>query len=441
MRLFLVAVALVIAVLGCSDGKLNLLLVFWGDHEDSSSSGIPPEPKPPSSSFKPSSSAAPKPSSSSIYIASSSSTAEELPPSSSSEEQSSSSKVPRSSAAKTDSNGNTYEDYPTLEVGAPNVKKAVTTRYWDGCKPHCSWPEHIGNPKPWVIAKSCDKSGYNEIPLLFLDPRSQSKNDPGIYYGRTPSAWDNNQATAWLNSETYKDWVQANPNFTKNSLAYTCFDLAPYAVNDTLAYAFAATHERTLPCGKCARLQFNNEWTYDKNYEGNSKPRVTHRALKGKTLIVMANNTGTVGENHFDLMIPGGGVGAVNCLTEQIGLPPKEPSIEKLGHVMGGLLSECSYNEDKSYGVPSDRFTLAQWQDCLEKRCHRAFDGKPKHLLDGCLWHVEWFMAADNPEVEWVETPCPKYLLDKYGSTATTKLPDCYTSTPRTCSIDGVDSN
>jgi len=158
----------------------------------------------------------------------------------------------------------------------------------------------------------------------------------------------------------------------------------------------------------------------------------------------MANNTGTVAENHFDIMIPGGGVGAVNCLTEQLGLPPKEPSIEILGHVMGGLLSECSYNEDPSYGVPSDRFTLEQWKDCLEKRCHRAFDrvkNEAPHLLAGCLWHVNWFMAADNPEVEWVETPCPKYLVDKYNSTATTKLPDCYTSTPRTCQIDGVNSN
>jgi hypothetical protein len=47
-------------------------------------------------------------------------------------------------------------------------------------------------------------------------------------------------------------------------------------------------------------------------------------------------------------------------------------------------------------------------------------------------------MAADNPEVEWVETPCPKHLVEKYNSTATTKLPDCYASNPKTCQIDGM---
>jgi hypothetical protein len=110
---------------------------------------------------------------------------------------------------------------------------------------------------------------------------------------------------------------------------------------------------------------------------------------------------------------------------------------------MGGLLSECSYNEGdvmEKYGQgrPSDRWELEAWQNCLRDRCHRAFDDKPKHMLDGCLWHVEWFMAADNPEVNWVETPCPKELVSKYNSTATTKLPDCYTSTPKTCQIDGM---
>jgi hypothetical protein len=200
-------------------------------------------------------------------------------------------------------------------------------------------------------------------------------------------------------------------------------------INDTLAYAFAATSYSTLPCGKCARLQFNNEWTYDES------PRANHRALKGKTLIVMANNTGTVAENHFDIMIPGGGLGAFNCFSEQIGINAAQES--QLGHRMGGLLSECSYNESDN-PKPSDRWTLTEWQTCLRERCHRAFDGKNPYLLEGCLWHVEWFMAADNPEAEWVETPCPQKLVDKYRSTLTPSLPGCYTSTPRTCQLDGM---
>ncbi len=435
MRLFLLTIALVLAVLGCSDGKLNLQLVFWGDHEESSSS-VKPKSSSSSSSITV---IVVVPSSSSIYVSSSSlplsssSIEQELPPSSSSSEEiysSSSSSSSSTRGIRSSSSKVLYEDYfPPLEVGAKGVKKGVTTRYWDGCRPSCSFIGNIGKPNPWIISRACAKDGTSEIPLIYLNPRS---NEWGTYYTAVPCAKEADQA--WPRSQTYKDWVSDHPDFPKESHAYTCFDMAPHVVNDTLAYAFAATLETTLACGKCAQLQFNNDWTYD------SKPRVTHRALKGKTLIVMANNTGTVGENHFDIMIPGGGLGAFDCFSEQIGLP-KGSFPPQLGRVMGGLLSDCIFpaGEDAAkYGTTSDRFTLDTWQKCLSDKCHKAFDGKPKNLLDGCLWHAEWFMAADNPEVEWIEVPCPKYFTDKYNSKATTKLPDCYTSNPKTCQIDGL---
>jgi len=433
MRLFLFAIAITVAlaVLGCSDGKLNLLLVFWGDYEEPSSSSI--ERIPPSSS-----SVVVIPSSSSLYVPPPSSSEEEEPSSSSEEIQSSSSSFssssselpssssrgPRSSSSKTDSNGNTYVDYPTLEPGAPGIKKGVTTRYWDGCRPSCAYIGNIGKlSNPLNISRACDKNGINEIPLLYLHPRSDAN---GTYYNAVPCHKEPDPY--WEQSQTYKDWASEHSDFPKGSHAYTCFDMAPFAVNDTLAYAFAATLETTLPCGKCAQLQFNNEWTYD------SKPRVTHRALKGKTLIVMANNTGTVGENHFDIMIPGGGLGAFDCFSAQIGVTEAD-----LGQRMGGLLSDCIFpnaEDAKKYGPTSDRYTLETWQTCMTDKCYKAFGNKSKYLLDGCLWHAEWFMAADNPEVEWTEVPCPKYLLDKYNSTTTNKLPDCYVN--GTCQIDGV---
>jgi len=393
------------------------LIVFWGDQEEVSSSSIPPR----SSSSR---------SSSSVFVAISSSSsenepsssAEEVPSSSSEEPSSSSSRGPRSSSSKTDSNGYTYEDYPHIEEGAKGVKRASTTRYWDGCRPACSYIGNIGtSSNPWVIGRACSKNGVGEIPLLFLNSRS---NNDGTYYTDTPCHKEADKG--WTQSQTYRDWVSTNPDFPEGSHAYTCFDMAPYAVNDTLAYAFVATNE--LACGKCFQLQFNNSWDYD------SKPRVTHRALKGKTLIVMSNNTGAE-KDGFDIMIPGGGEGMYNCIGAQLGLPEGVPVAP---HIYGGLLAECSYNEATEFDKLSDRFSLEEWQQCLETRCHRAFDGKPKQLLDGCLWHVNWFMAADNPVADYVEVPCPKYLVDKYNSTATTKLPDCYTSNPRTCSIDGM---
>jgi len=441
MRIFLLALVLVFAVMGCGDGKLNLLIVFWGEHEESSSSmeRIRPEPQSSSSS---SSIIVAIPSSSSEYVpsSSSSSSSEEEPPPSSSSEEISSSSLSSSSRPARSSSSKDYGDYPPLEIGDPKVKKGVTTRYWDGCRPSCSYIGNIdNNKKPWVINRACDKNGYNEMPLLYLEVSTQWE----TRYTAVPSALDHNDT--WAKSKDHDDWASTHPDFPKGSNAYTCFDMTPYTVNDTLAYAFVATQASTLACGECAALQFDGEWPYDMDKDGESKSRVTHRALKGKTLIVMANNTGTVGENHFDIMFPGGGLGANDCFSEQIGLPAgSKPT--SLGHVMGGLLSECSYNEATEFGKPSDRFTLAEWQKCLSDRCHRAFDrltktGEKNILLEGCLWSADWLYAADNPNVNWTKVECPKYLVDKYNSTVTTELPGCFTSNPKTCQITGVQTN
>jgi len=456
MRLFLFVLAVVLTVLGCSDGKLNLLLVFWGEHEESSSSRerVQDPPKPSSPVIVPSSSSLNEPpppssiSSSSFFYSSSEEEVVPPPPSSSSEPSSSSSRPARSSSAKTDGSGNTYVDYPTLEVGAPGVKKGKTTRYWDGCKPDCAYygsKSFENKPKPWFFAKACDINGRNEMPLIYLHPSSDQW---GTYYNRVPNAMRNGEGdTDWVKSQTYKDWVNTHPDFPKGSFTYTCFDMIPFTINDTLAYAFAATDPETLPCGKCAALQFDGEWPYDLDKDGESKSRVTHRALKGKTLIVMASNTGTVDKNHFDIMFPGGGLGANDCFSEQIGLP-KGSKPPELGFPDGGLLSECSYNVGTyaEYGKPSDRFTLEEWQKCLADRCHRAFDGLTKkgernYMLEGCLWSSEWFYAADNPNVDWKEVPCPQYLIDVYKSTVTPELPTCSNSSTPPCQIWGLNSN
>ena len=453
MRLFLFALAVVLTVLGCSDGKLNLLLVFWGDHEESSSSREWKQDEAKSSYIVVLNSSSsyiviPIPSSSSEYVPPPSSSEEEPPSSSSKEISSSSSSEPpssssrpaRSSSAKTDDNGYTYPDYPTLEVGAPGVKKGVTTRYYDGCKPSCSYYGNIDNKqKPWTIARACDKNGKNEIPLIY---KHHSSDQWGTYYNRVPNAMEPD--ADWVKSQTYKDWVNTHPDFPKGSFAYTCFDMIPHTVNDTLAYAFVATDPETLPCGKCAALQFDGTWPYDMDKDGESKSRVTHRALKGKTLIVIANNTGTVGKNHFDIMFPGGGLGANDCFTEQIGLPKGSSD---LGMQMGGLLSECSYNIGTGvYGKPSDRFSLEEWQQCLADRCHRAFDrltkkGERNLMLEGCLWSAEWFYASDNPNVDWKEVDCPQYLLDMYKSNVTTELPACSNNSSPPCQIWGLQTN
>jgi hypothetical protein len=64
---------------------------------------------------------------------------------------------------------------------------------------------------------------------------------------------------------------------------------------------------------------------------------------------------------------------------------------------------------------PIERASLEEIQECLRAKCNRAFKNN-RDLLKGCLWHADWFMAADNPEAYYKEVDCPKYLLDRYGS-------------------------
>jgi len=92
--------------------------------------------------------------------------------------------------------------------------------------------------------------------------------------------------------------------------AYMCADQSPWAVSDTLAYGFAATHiageSESDWCCSCYELTFTS----------------TSLATSGKKMIVQATNTGgDLNSNQFDLAIPGGGVGIFNGCTTEWGAP------------------------------------------------------------------------------------------------------------------------
>jgi hypothetical protein len=407
MRFFLFAIALAVAVLGCSDGKLNLLIVFWGDSEEpSSSSREREEPKSSSSVVILSSSSIISSSSADVL---SSSSEEELP-SSSSKEISSSSLTPSSSSSSgsrgtRSSSSKGYEDYPALEEGASGVQKGWASRYWDGCKPSCSWYENIYDfennkylippwANSWTICRNCDVKN-NEMPTWFEHP---STDQWWQGYLGTASGCDPNNMDYWVRSSTYQKWQADNPTYPL-SPAYTCWDMAPHIINDTLAYAFAATSAEKKQCGHCFLLQFDGG-----NHFG--IPRDTHTAIKGKNLVVMSSNIGPdVEKNQFDIMIPAGGLGAHDGFSTQIGVAAND-----LGTNPGGLLSTCIYSTDYYK-------TNREWlQNCVIEKCNKVFGNKAKELLDGCLFMADWYMAADNPTLVYKEVPCPQYLIDKYKS-------------------------
>ncbi|KAG9021938.1 hypothetical protein FS837_006852, partial [Tulasnella sp. UAMH 9824] len=105
------------------------------------------------------------------------------------------------------------------------------------------------------------------------------------------------------------------------------------------------------------------------------------------TLIVQASNTGgDVGGAQFDLMIPGGGVGAFPS-----GCQNQYGSLTGWGAQYGGVSSrdQCS--------------------------------NLPAALQAGCQFRFDWFKGADNPNVNWEKVTCPATLAAKSGCTRTSE--------------------
>lgn len=115
--------------------------------------------------------------------------------------------------------------------------EAVTTRFWDCCKPSCAWPQKADFSKPVLSCNADDK------PM--------------------PDA-------------------QAGTACGTGGTAYQCSNQQPWAINDTLSYGFAGvfimpalTHGgiEGAWCCACYQLDFTSD------------------PLQGKSLIVQASNT------------------------------------------------------------------------------------------------------------------------------------------------------
>jgi len=146
-----------------------------------------------------------------------------------------------------------------------------------------------------------------------------------------------------------------------------CTDQQPWAVSDQLSYGFAAASISGKTeadwCCACYKLTF------------------TTTSIAGKQLIVQVTNTGgDLGENHFDLQMPGGGLGIFDGCSSQFGV-----DAGSWGERYGGLQSAAGCNN------------------------------LPASLQKGCQWRFDWFENADNPAMEFEEVECPAELTAKTG--------------------------
>jgi hypothetical protein len=233
------------------------------------------------------------------------------------------------SSSSSTSNGGSISVQPIT-----NGSDGWASRYWDCCKPSCSWPENAGGKTPVAI---CSQDNAK-----MSDAKAQSACNGGS--------------------------------------AYVCWDMAPWAVSDNVAYGFAAFNG--VPCGTCYQIQFTGG-----THNGKAE---SCKALSGKTMFVQVTNIGGIGQGQFDIMVPGGGVGDFDACTKQWGS-------SDLGARYGGFLSAC--NGDKS---------------CVQTKCNTVFASKPT-LKAACNWFVDWYGAADNPTLKYQKVNCPAELTAKSG--------------------------
>ncbi len=289
------------------------------------------------------------------------------------------------------------DGFPTLESYGPpspeytkdilsNGNKGWNSRYWDACKPHCSWISDGQEGK--------------------TDTTTQESYVKGMTTARNCNIHDVEVPTFTLGHAVQQYWFgyEGTNNACGNAKekgVFTCTDMAPIAVNENLSYAYVAGPGSQTTCGKCFHLQYDGSF---KDASGNNAPKETHKALKGKHIVVMTSNIGHDVENgQFDLMVPGGGVGAFDALSTQV-----NGANINWGAGFGGFLTECQ----SKHGYDNK---LEVYQECVKDMCDAAFGsaGLP-NLLRGCHWFADWYMAADNPTYHWEEVECPQYLIDHY---------------------------
>ena len=260
-----------------------------------------------------------------------------------------------------DDNGDNGDENSSEKVSGscPDIKyvsgglsgSGFASRYWDCCKPSCSWTENAGSGNE---AKQCDVKMN-----LIEDHKAKSICEGG------PAA--------------------------------TCLSQIPFTMDDcdNIGFAFAAVPGGSKVCGQCFLLEFTGEGKYE--------TKKNHALLKNKKLIVIASNIGyDVSTFQFDVMIPGGGVGIFNGCEQILG--------NNMGKQYGGLLSDCE--EEVGYSV-DDETMYTKRKECLSNKCKTVFSSNT-NAKQGCLFLAEFMEAAGNPLHNFKQIECPDVIRKRY---------------------------
>ena len=242
---------------------------------------------------------------------------------------------------------------PALKVISGGMSgSGFASRYWDCCKPSCSWTNNAGAGNE---ARQCDAQ-MNVI----SNPNESSMCDGGR--------------------------------------STTCLSQIPFTIKgcDNLGFAFGAVPGAgPNVCGRCFLLSFTGKGKYE--------TKLNHQKLAQKKLVVMASNIGyDVAGGQFDVMIPGGGVGLFNGCANILG--------NNMGAQYGGLLSDCE--NEVGWGGSDDEIYKRR-KECLTNKCNTVFASKA-NAKAGCLFQANFMEAAGNPLHTFKEIECPQVLKDRY---------------------------
>lgn len=168
------------------------------------------------------------------------------------------------------------DGFPTIEsYGMPSpeytkdisatAKRGWNTRYWDACKPHCSWLRESSND-----VTRADTSSNEAYAAELMTARNCNIHDVEI-----PTFTLGNVSKSWMGYEG----TNSACGDAKTDGAFTCTDMAPIAVNDTLSYAYVAG-TADGKCGKCYHLQYDGHF---KDEFENNPPKATTRPSREST--------------------------------------------------------------------------------------------------------------------------------------------------------------
>ncbi|XP_076269491.1 endoglucanase-like [Rhynchophorus ferrugineus] len=206
--------------------------------------------------------------------------------------------------------------------------QAHTTHYWDCCKPSCAWK--IDDTHELKAVDSCAIDGVTVV--------------------------DDNQQSGCAD---------------EGGNAYTCNAQQPFIINSTLAYGFtAASFGGGIDNSKCCRCVLMS-------FQGQ---------LQGKQYLAQITNTGDdLTGNHFDIQIPGGGVG------------------------------EFTLGCQRQWNAPADGWGIRYGGVQSEAECAEL----PEPLREGCRFRWTFLDGVENPSVDFVQVQCPSEL-----SALTNCIPD-----------------